>query len=154
MHGGPPKFRINFRHYFFRAAISYGGGWCVVCQRSNCPFFLRAGCDTLPTPMNLACMVEHNFKPSMFTLSSQPTTNHILTGCFTALDQGRYTYLAPWFCFTSFVDGLKKDLPSCYTLYADLPGYLATTSPPSTVPPNISSTSSRSDMGLVSNNYC
>jgi len=34
-----------------------------------------------------------------------------------------------------FVDGLKKELPSCYTLYTDLPGHLASTSPPSTVLP-------------------
>ena len=49
-------------------------------------FVLHAGCDTLPTPMNLArwniivspvCSLCH---------SRQPTTNHILIGCSTALD--------------------------------------------------------------------
>ena len=52
---------------------------------------LSAGCDTLPIPMNLAgwniivcsvCSLCH----------LQPTTNHILTGRSTTLDQERYTW--------------------------------------------------------------
>ena len=87
-------------------------------------FLLRAGCDTLPTLMNLArwniivslvCSLCH---------SHQPTSNNILTGCSTALDQGRYTW-----CHDSvlqvFVQGLQRDLLSCYKLYADLPGLLS-----------------------------
>ena len=44
----------------------------------------------------------------------------------------------------------KKDLPSCYKLYADLPGCQASVSLLSTIPPHISSTLSRPDLVLVS----
>ena len=99
-------------------------------------FLLRAGCDTLPTLMNLArwniivslvCSLCH---------SRQPTSNNILAGCSTALDQGRYTW-----CHDSvlqvFVQGLQRDLLSCYKLYADLPGLLASINAPSTVPSSL-----------------
>ena len=82
--------------------------------------------------------------------SHQPTTNHILTGCSTALDQGRHTW-----CHDSvlqvFVQGIQQDLQPCYKLYADLPGHLASISPPSTVPSSLSSSLSRPDIVLISN---
>jgi len=46
-----------------------------------------------------------------------------------------------------------KELPLSYTLYADLPGHLASISPLSTIPPSISSTSSRPDIVLVSDDH-
>ena len=39
---------------------------------------------------------------------------------------------------------------ACYKFYADLPGYQASVSPLSTVPPHITSTLSRPDLMLVS----
>jgi len=66
----------------------------------------------------------------------QPTTNHILTGCSTVLDQGRRS----WYhdsVLQVFVHGLQKNVPPHYNLYSDLPGHLASTNPP-TVPPNLS----------------
>ena len=55
-------------------------------------FLLRAGCDTLPTPMNLARWNIIVSPVCSLCSSSQPTTKHILTGCTTTLDQGRYTW--------------------------------------------------------------
>ena len=49
-----------------------------------------------------------------------------------------------------FVQGLQQDLPLCYKLYADLPGHLASISPPSTVPSGLSSSLSRPDIVLIS----
>ena len=80
----------------------------------------------------------------------QPTTNHILTGCPAALDQGRYTWRHDS-VLQVLVHGLQQHLPETFKLYADLPGYLASSSPPSTIPTNLSSTLSRHDLVLVSN---
>ena len=41
-------------------------------------------------------------------------------------------------------------MPSFFKLYADLPGYLASVSPPSTIPSSLSSSLSRPDLVLVS----
>jgi len=43
-------------------------------------------------------------------------------------------------------------LPDCFKLYANLPGYLASVSPPRTIPTKLSTTLSRPDLVLVSNN--
>ena len=81
--------------------------------------------------------------------TTQPITIHVLTGCSIALDQGRYTW-----CHDSilqvFVHNFKKDLPPCSKIYADLPGYQASASPPSTIPPHITPTLRRPDLMLVS----
>ena len=80
---------------------------------------------------------------------SVPTTNHVLTGCSVALDQGRYTWRQDSVLQVIF-QNLKKVLPLCYKLYGDLPGCQASVSPPSTVPPHITYTLSRPDLVLVS----
>ena len=81
--------------------------------------------------------------------STHPTTNHVLTGCSVALAQGRYTWRHDS-VLQVLVRGLQRDLPPFYKLYADLPGYLASVSPPSTIPSNLSSSLSRPDLVLVS----
>ena len=108
-------------------------------------FLLRAGCDTLPTPMNLARWNIIVSSVCSLCHSRQPTTNHILTGCSTTLDQGRYTWRHDS-VLQVFVQGLQRDLLPCCKLYADLPDHLTSISPPSTVPSNLSSSLSRSDM--------
>ena len=82
--------------------------------------------------------------------STQPTSNHILTGCSIAqIDQGRYTWRHD-LVLQVFVHNLQKVLLPCFKLYADLPGYFASVSPPCTIPPNFSSSLSRPDLVLVS----
>jgi len=78
------------------------------------------------------------------------TSNHFLTGYSTALDQGRYSYLAPWFGITGFC---SWPTAPHYNLYPDLPGHLASTSSPSTVSPSLSSCSNRPDIVLISDDH-
>ena len=52
----------------------------------------------------------------------------------------------------SFMDSNSTYLDDSFKLYADLPGYLASVCSPSTIPTNLSSTLSRPDLVLVSNN--
>ena len=83
--------------------------------------------------------------------ATQPTTNHMLTGCPVALDQGRYTWRYDS-VLQVIIHGLQQHLPDSFKLYADLPGYLASVCPPGTIPINLSSILSRPDLVLVSNN--
>ena len=115
-------------------------------------FLLRAGCDTLPTPMNLVRWNIITDPRCAFCQAPQPTTNHILTGCPAALDQGRYIWRHDS-VLQVLVYGLQQHLLETFKLYADLPGYLASSSPPSTIPTNLSSTLSRPDLVLVSNDF-
>ena len=112
-------------------------------------FLLRAGCDTLPTPMNLARWNIITSPVCTLCCCTQPTTNHILTGCSIALDQGRYTWHHDS-VLQVLVRNFKKGLPPCYKIYADLPGHQASVSPPSTIPSHITSTLSRPDLVVVS----
>ena len=112
-------------------------------------FLLRAGCDTLPTPMNLARWNIITSRVCTLCHCTQPTTNHILTGCSIALDQGRYTWRHDS-VLQVLVRNFKKDLPPCYKIYADLPGHQASVSPASTILPHITSTLSRPDLVVVS----
>ena len=74
-----------------------------------------------------------------------------MTGCSTALDQGRYTWRHDSVLQVIF-HNFKKDLPPCYKLYADLPDCQASVSPLSIIPipPHDTSTLSRPDLVLVS----
>ena len=112
-------------------------------------FLLRAGCDTLPTPMNLYRWNIITSPKCALCQSPQPTTNHILTGCSVGLVQGRYAWRHDS-VLQGFVCGLQKHVPESFKLYADLPGYLASASPPSTIPTDLSTSLSRPDLVLVS----
>ena len=112
-------------------------------------FLICAGCDTLPTPLNLARWNIIVNPACLLCRSTQPTTNHVLTGCSVALAQGRYTWRHDS-VLQVLVQGLQKDLVSSHKLYADLPGHLASVNPPGTIPPNLSSSLSRPDLVLIS----
>ena len=107
-------------------------------------FLLHAGCDTLPTPMNLARWKMITNPICALCQSTQPTTDHVLTGCSVAVDQGRYTWHHDS-VLQVFVCSLLKDLSPSSKLYVDLPGHLASESPPSTIPSNLSTFLSRPD---------
>jgi len=51
-------------------------------------FLLRAGCDTLPTPMNLSRWNIITNPKGALCHTPQPTTNHILAGCSIAYCSG------------------------------------------------------------------
>ena len=101
--------------------------------------------------MNLARWNITTSPKCTLCLATQPTTNNILTRCPVALDQGRYTWRHDS-VLQVLIHGLQQHLPDSFKLYADLPGYLASVCSPSTIPTNLSSTLSRPDLVLVSNN--
>ena len=111
---------------------------------------LRADCDILPTPMNLARWNIIIDLRCALCQAPQPTTNHNYFNCPAALDQDRYAWRHDS-VLQILVHGLQQHLPETFKLYADRPGYLASSSPPSTIPTNFSSTLSRPDLVLVSN---
>ena len=93
-------------------------------------FLLRAGSDTLPTPLNLrrwrikvhskCCLCENRF----------PTVHHILSNCPTALTQGRYTWRHDS-ALKILTSGLiRRSLPRQTKLFADLPTLRVVDNPP------------------------
>ena len=107
---------------------------------------LRAGSDTLPTPMNLHRMrIQHSSK---CPLCSSMRFTHILKGCFTALHQGRYTRRHDS-VLANISQGIQSLLPDSTTLYADLDGMRTENNPPSTNPPNILSTAMQPDIVII-----
>ena len=69
-------------------------------------FLLKTGSDTLPTPMNLRHMhIQHGSQCPLCS-SVRPITAHILNSCFTALNQGRYSWRH---------DSVLKELSSLYS---------------------------------------
>ena len=111
-------------------------------------FLIRAGIDVLPSPANLQ---RWNIQPdsTCSLCNSRPcTVSHILNGCPTALNQGRYTWR-----HDSVLSHLLKLIQSTLsevTIYADLPGHRALNNPPSTIPPSLVATSARPDIVIIS----
>ena len=110
-------------------------------------FLLRAGSDTLPTPLNLARWRIQTDPRCPLCNSQRPTILHILNGCPVALNQGRYTWRHDS-VLAYIVSFLSPLLDDDQTLYADLPGHRASDAPLATIPTNIISTSSRPDLVL------
>ena len=86
-------------------------------------FLLRAGSDTLPTPLNLARWRIQTDPCCPLCNSQRPTILHILNGCPVALNQGRYTWRHDS-VLAYIVSFLSPLLDDDQTLYADLPGHI------------------------------
>ena len=108
-------------------------------------FILRAGADCLPTPLNLRRWRFQSDPSCRLCGSSSPTTFHILSGCPEALNQGRLTWRHDS-VLQQIVKGVTKFLDKGEKAFADFPNLLATSSPPSTIPPELCSTSCRPDL--------
>ena len=111
-------------------------------------FLLRAGADCLPTPMNLC---HWNYRVSnSYPLCQSPnaTTVDILNGCPEALNQGHFSCR-----HDSVLNGLVYQVLSkidgSTKIFAELPGKQASDSPPATIPADISTTTSRPDLVLI-----
>ena len=116
-------------------------------------FLLRAGCDCLPSPINLRRWKIITESKCSLCSSPNPTSNHILSCCPSALEQGRYTWRHDS-TLLAIVSGIKAALASQSThhqVYADLPGWRVTDNPPSTVPSWLTSTLLRPDLVIISN---
>ena len=108
-------------------------------------FLLRAGADCLPSPMNLRRWKLRTNAKCDLCQSPSPTIHHILSGCPTALDQGRLTWRHD--SMLSFLaQGVKQNLEKDSKIFADLHGWLASESPLATLPADLSSSCDRPDI--------
>ena len=112
-------------------------------------FMLKAGSDCLPTPLNLCRWRIQTDPKSPLCLWPKPTSAHILNGCSTALNQGRYTWRHDS-VLQAIARSVKAVLNSTQRLYANLPGLRACSNPPATIPINLSTSSDRPDLVIVS----
>ena len=83
-------------HLQFKGSFLKEHTWKKI-MRSGLPqgqlsFLLRAGSDTLPTPVNLKRMRIQCASKCTLCSHPRPTTAHILSGCNKSLEQGRYTW--------------------------------------------------------------
>ena len=114
-------------------------------------FLLRAGSDTLPTPLNLRRWRLRPDAKCPLCSNQWPTVQHILNGCPVSLAQGRYTWRHDS-ALKILANDLREYLQPGERLYADLPGLRATDNPPSTIPTEILDTSARPAIVIVSAN--
>ena len=114
-------------------------------------FLLRAGSDTLPTPLNLKrWRIRVDAKCTLYGALS-PTVLHILNGCPIALNQSRYTWRHDSVLkkFDAFV---RPQLSDDEYLYTDIPGLRAEENPASTIPLVLMVTTARPDMVYINVN--
>ena len=124
---------------------------CIVdgLPKGQLSFLLRAGSDTLPTPMNL-----HRWKfrvSQVCPLCRQPspcTTAHILSGCPTALLDGRFTWRHDS-VLNQLRNNLLLHLDCSWAIFINIPGLRASDAPPSTIPLNVVVTPYRPDLVAV-----
>ena len=111
-------------------------------------FLLRAGSDTLPTPLNLRRWRLRPGTKCPLCGNLWPTVQHILNGCPVSLSQERYTWRHDS-ALKILAQGLGKCLQPGERLFADLPEMRATDNPPATIPAEILDTSARPDIVIV-----
>ena len=114
-------------------------------------FLLRAGSDTLPTPLNLKrWRIRVDAKCTLCGALS-PTVLHILNGCPIAFNQSRYTWRHDSVLrkFDAFV---RPQLSDDEYLYTDIPGLRAQENPASTIPLVLMVTTARPDMVYINVN--
>ena len=112
-------------------------------------FLLRAGTDTLPTPLNLKRWRIRVDSRCHLCMNRSPTVHHILSNCPEALKQGRYTWRHDC-ALTVLALGLKRHLEPDVNLFVDLPDLRANDNPPATIPLEILDTSARPDIVVIS----
>ena len=103
-------------------------------------FLIRARADRLPAPLNLKrWKFKVESKCSLCCQNLFPTTFHILSGCSTSLEQGRFTWR-----HDSVLLHLTGKVPPSISMYADLNG-------PATLPLDLSVSSCRPDLVITEN---
>ena len=111
-------------------------------------FLLRAGSDTLPSPMKLRCWKLRVSAKCSLCANSTCTTAHILSGCPSALEDGRNTWRHDPVLHSIFW-GIRSITSHSTHVFADLPGLRASNAPQSTIPLDVLVTSSRPDMVVI-----
>ena len=110
-------------------------------------FMLKAGSDTLSTPMNLQRYKIQVLSHCKLCQRPQAATGHILSACPEVLEQGRYTWRHNS-VLQSLVRSLEKALPNGQ-IYADLDNMRAQEHPPATNPLNPTAMFSHPDIVYV-----
>ena len=111
-------------------------------------FLIRAGADCLPTPLNLLRWHYRVCNKCPLCNSPTPMSAHILNGCQEALIQGQYTWRHDS-VLNCLLSSVRETLSATAHLYADIPTWRASESPPATIPTNISTTRARPDIVLI-----
>ena len=111
-------------------------------------FLLKAGADCLPTPLNLRRWKVQTDQNCPLCSSPHPISFHILNWCETALSQGRYTWRHDS-VLKSLVNSIKPFIDPQSSLFADLPGLRASNNPMATIPCNLSTSSDRPDLVII-----
>ena len=114
----------------------------------QCSFTLRAGTDTLPTPLNLKRWKYKADARCTLCCNTNPTVHHILSNCPVSLNQGRFTWRHDC-ALAAIQKGIQAHLPPEISLIADLPGSRACEHPVSAIPDRILVTSARPDIVLI-----
>ena len=114
-------------------------------------FLLRTSSDTLPTPMNLHRWRYRVSASCPLCQQSMCTIAHILNGCPSSLNDGRYTWRHVSVLYSIYQDltNLLGSHSVTIYVYADLLGLRASEQPPATLPLHICATSSRPDIVIV-----
>ena len=113
-------------------------------------FLLKAGSDTLPTPLHLKRMRIQCDSFCRLCKNQRPTTSYILNGCLEALVQSSYSWRHNS-VLMSLVGSLKALLPiKLQSLFLQI--LMGFDTHPSTNPSTILVTPLRPDIVLVSNN--
>ena len=107
-------------------------------------FLIRAGADCLPTPLNLLRWHYRVCNKCPLCNSPTPMSAHILNGCQEALIQGQYTWRHDS-VLNCLLSSVRETLSATAHLYADIPTWRASESPPATIP----TTRARPDMVLI-----
>ena len=92
--------------------------------------------------------IESVTMPWQLCNSPTPTSAHILNRCQEALIQGQYTWRHDS-VLNCLLSSVRETLSATSHLYADIPIWRASESPPATIPTNISTTRARPDMVLI-----
>ena len=121
---------------------------CLGLPVNQLSFLVRAGSDTLPTPLNLKRWHYRVSSTCPLCDSPNPTTAHILNNCKEALNQGRFSWRHDSI-LNSLVSSLKDIVPPSSMLYADIPNHRASDSPPSTLPRDITTSLVRPDLVMI-----
>ena len=111
-------------------------------------FLLMADADCLPTPMNLCCWNYRVSNSCPLCQFPNVTTAHTLNGCPKALNQGHFS-LRHDSVLNGLVSQILSKIDGSTKMFADLPGKQASDSPPATILADISTTTSRPDLVLI-----
>ena len=129
-----------------------GGTWGRILRGlpiGQLSFVLKAASDTLPTPLNLKRWSYRVSAKCPLCDSPAATVSHILNGCPTVLNQGRFTWRHDSVLHVIY-NNIKSIVDESCKVYCDLVGLRAFENPPSVIPSHIlDNTTNRPNLVIV-----